>query len=469
MTQLTPLQQEALTRAKDKPGYGYFLEMGLGKSLLALAEFLHLVEDHHKATRLVVVSPNSFKSGWASEIRKHGLTLTVHVYEASKHEKALAFIGQTYQYPPVLILNYEAMRLPKVQELLNRFTERRRCYLALDESISLKNPTAKRTRAILKMVGWFQYVRLLSGRPSTQGPHDLWGQLTAIGALRPGENFYSFRGTYCKMGGWEGREVVGVQNEAGLIRRMAPFTMVAKKSEWLKDLPAKSYTTRTYELHGELGAQYASMEEEFLVWLRNQQGQVVDRVQAEIAIVKLTKLMQIHAGFVHDEEGEPHWLVPDDDNPRYQLLLELLEGMTSKACVCFKHRFVGDHLYLALERLGYKPARLAGGMSTGAIEHEKWLFNNDPECRLILLQTDASRYGHTLLGDQKNEEDRCHTMLFYQNDYSLDTRSQLEDRIHRIGQANACLYIDLVGSEMDARMIAALQHKRSMYEALFGR
>jgi hypothetical protein len=60
-------------------------------------------------------------------------------------------------------------------------------------------------------------------------------------------------------------------------------------------------------------------------------------------------------------------------------------------------------------------------------------------------------------------------MIFYQNDYSLDSRYQIEDRIHRIGQKGAALYVDLVGSEMDARMVRALQHKESMYRAIFGK
>ena len=65
----------------------------------------------------------------------------------------------------------------------------------------------------------------------------------------------------------------------------------------------------------------------------------------------------------------------------------------------------------------------------------------------MLLQADAGKYGHTLVG---TPDDPCGTMLFFENTYSLDTRSQIEDRIHRMGAvAESCLYVDLSGSDLD--------------------
>ena len=70
----------------------------------------------------------------------------------------------------------------------------------------------------------------------------------------------------------------------------------------------------------------------------------------------------------------------------------------------------------------------------------------------MLLQAEAGKYGHTLVG---TPDDPCGTMIFFENSYSLDTRSQLEDRIHRIGTvAESCLYVDLSGSDIDARIAA---------------
>jgi SNF2 family DNA or RNA helicase len=58
-------------------------------------------------------------------------------------------------------------------------------------------------------------------------------------------------------------------------------------------------------------------------------------------------------------------------------------------------------------------------------------------------------------------------MIFAENTWSLDTRSQLEDRMHRIGQkGSSCVYIDMVGSSLDRRIVQALQQKQSIFDAV---
>ena len=299
MTTLTLCQTRALGAANHKPGFAYYMDMGTGKSLTALTEFLELVAENRKASRLVIISPNSFKSGWAAEISKHRLKVAAHVYEASKHARAVDFSRGHFSMPPVLILNYESMRLSKVQQLIADYTFGRNCMLVLDESINLKNPQAKKTKSILRISNNFAFVRILSGKPTTQSPADLWAQLQAIGMLGKGENFYQFRNRYCVMGGWENREVIGVRNEAELRQRLQPFAFRATKSEYLPDLPEKSYTTREYTLTGDLLGHYRLMEQEFLTWVEDHRTGHDKRVVAAIALTKLGKLQQLMCGFIH--------------------------------------------------------------------------------------------------------------------------------------------------------------------------
>ena len=106
-------------------------------------------------------------------------------------------------------------------------------------------------------------------------------------------------------------------------------------------------------------------------------------------------------------------------------------------------------------------------MTPEDIQKAKDTFNNDPACRVILVQTRAGKYGHTLLGGL-SPEDRCSTMIFAENSYSLDDRSQIEDRMHRHGQtADSCLYIDVWGTKLDHRITLALQAKESIAQAVF--
>jgi hypothetical protein len=458
MTDLAPVQLEAITRANGRRGFAYYMEMGLGKTLTALTEFRTL-RMCGAVDRMVVICPNSFKGGWANEIDKHRTGLYQTIYESQRK-----YSGAYLSMHDVLIINYEAVRTEKGLTTIKDFTWGHTCYLVLDESIKLKNRNSKQTQAIIgklrkgKQVGGitplFAFVRTLSGKPMTQGPHDLWSQLIAIGQMPM--SFYGFQARYCRLGGWMDKQVVGTVNEEELQERLAKVSFLAKKKDWLVGLPPKLYSTRRYALTGALLRHYEEMKEDFLTYLRS------EVVSVQIAVTKYEKLAQIQCGFIIKEGGEVEELVEPELNPRLQLLQEVIdEEVAGKAVVVYRHRFAGDML---AHTLGHSIAWIHGGMRPDEIAAEKTRFDQ-PDCRIMLLQADAGKYGHTLVG---TKDDPCGTMIFFENTYSLDTRSQIEDRIHRMGAtAESCLYVDLSGSDMDERINRALQRKENMFKAVF--
>jgi hypothetical protein len=458
MTDLAPVQLEAITRANGRRGFAFYMEMGLGKTLTVLTEF-RVLRMCGSAQKLVVVCPNSFKSGWANEIEKHGLNLKPWVYES---HRAFSVIADDYY--DVLIINYEAVRTDKGRKAIELFLGGAEGYLALDESVKLKNRTAAQTQAIIGkehklypkpgIASMFKFVRLLSGKPMTQGPHDLWAQLKAIEATQ-GISYFGWQARFCLMGGWENRQCVGSLNEDLLQQILGPVSFQAKKVDWLKGLPNKVYTTRRYALGPVLQKHYDEMEEDFLTYIEG------DRIAVDVAIAKWEKISQIQCGFVLNE-GETTMIVEPDANPRLQLLREILdEEVSGKVVIVYRHRAVGDMLS---KHLGHSVAWIHGGMTPAEIDAEKWLFDR-PHSRIMLLQAEAGKYGHTLIG---TPDDPCSTMIFFENSYSLDTRSQIEDRIHRMGAvAESCLYVDLSGSDYDAGVLRALQRKEQMFKAVF--
>ena len=48
--------------------------------------------------------------------------------------------------------------------------------MAIDESTTIKNPTAKRTKAIVTLGKLAKYKRILTGSPVTKSPLDLFSQ-----------------------------------------------------------------------------------------------------------------------------------------------------------------------------------------------------------------------------------------------------------------------------------------------------
>jgi SNF2 family DNA or RNA helicase len=459
MSTLDPVQLAALDFARDKRGVGWFLEQGLGKTLAALAEF-DWYGKLGDADRMIVVCPNSFKRGWIDEIEKHGFTFDCHIFRSAKKTAAAQFINMRQRNaPPVFVVNYEALRMPNVLKALCAWAARGKTYFVVDESIQIKGHRSAQTRAVHKLAPLCAWVRILTGRPQTQGPHDLWGQLRAIGLVQA-MNFYAFRGFFCQMGGWMMKEVIKAKNADQLAELMGPWVFQAKKKDWLPELPRKDSTIRDYKMSPQQAAQYASMEEQFLLDIGG------DYVTVDVAIAKYAKLAQIQTGFIYDEAGAVHQLVDNSENPRLNLLRQLLEEeVEGKCCIVYRHRSVLDMLYAALR--GYNPAWIKGGMKPEEIEEQKRRFNEFPLCRLILLQAEASKYGHTLLGGP-GPDDLCRTMIFFENSYSADTRDQIEDRIHRRGQTGErVLYIDLSASELDRRIVKALQRKDALYKSVF--
>lgn len=456
MVGLLDVQKAALKAAAGHRGFAYWMEMGLGKTLTAFTEFIHLVADAHKVTRLVVVCPNSFKSGWLDEAEKHNLPVDLHIFESGGDNGT--WVRKAFTRPPVLVINYEAIRSVNVQEYILRFIARRNAMIVFDESIQIKNNSSQQTKAAIRLGQHFNYVRLLSGKPMTQGPHDLWGQLKAAGLITT-MNFWAFRNTFCKMGGYLNKKVVGAQNEALLASMVDPHVFRATKADWT-DLPPKVYTIRDVKMAASQRSRYDSMEEEFVAWLNDR-----EEVTVEMAITKHIKLAQIQFGFIIDESGDTRILVDVESNPLLNAIQEIIEEeVVGKVVVCYHHRYAAIALAKALEK--YNPVFIRGGMGPDETSKNKDVFNNDPNCRVICIQTTAGRYGHTLIGGPE-PENQCSTMVFAENTWSLDTRSQLEDRIHRHGQiGESCLYIDLVSSKLGRQIAGALQHKQNIFDAV---
>ena len=452
---LLEVQRKALQASWGKPGFAFYMEMGLGKTLTALTEFLDLVEQS-KATRLVVICPNSFKTGWLDEIKKHGLKVHPHIFNSGSDYENGQFLKTKYEKPPVLVINFEAIRKDYAKDYVRLFTNSRDCMLVVDESIQIKTYNSLQTKAVLVLASLFKYRRVLSGKPVTQGPHDLWAQMRTIDAVKT--KYFPFKTTFCKMGGFKGKKVVGAQNEELLAATIDKFIFRASKKDWT-DLPDKMYTSREYQLTPKLASMYRSMEEDFIIWVNDNENVAVDTF-----ITKYIKLAQIQSGFIIKEDRTIEELVPPEDNPRFTLVRELVEEVPGKVAIPYIHKYTLNLLRRTLA--DFCPTNISGDMEPAEIQANKDRFNNDNSCRVILLQTRAGKYGHTLLGGL-DKVDKCSTMVFAENSYSLDDRSQIEDRIHRHGQTESCLYIDVWGTRLDHRVTLALQAKEEIARAVF--
>ncbi len=443
------VQTVAQHEACGRRGYGYFLEQGLGKTMLALNEFIELREKKRCHT-LVVICIYSMMEEWQNAAHEWtGGKLSLPVWPDTSG------IG----FADGVIMNYETL-LYSGGEFLAEYLKEHRVYLVLDDSSRIKNPSAWTTRWMMAHVQRATYVRLLCGTPMTQSVMDLYPQLRAMGALE-GINRYAFRNKYAIMGGYRGKQVLGVKNEESLRKLLSMWSFQATKKDW-SDIPDKVYATRKVKMEVKQQEYYDGMLRDF--YLRMADG---SEVSAAYVITQGEKLQQISSGFVIDEDRRIHNLVKPYKNPKLRAVKEHLEVIDGKVIVAALHTHVIDLLQANIA--GYV-AVIRGKASMKAmgrtIQGEKDYFNNEPTCRVIAVQIQSGAFGHTLLG--KKGKDRCATTIHFENSYSLLLRSQIEDRNHRFGQDTSPYHLDLIASPIETKVVAALQRKTNIAEAIMG-
>ena len=436
-------------------GWAHFMRMRLGKTYVALAEFLWLREDFG-VTNMLVFSPNKYKEAWKLEAETSGVMSPVHVFKPDRNKAVEKFIDD---HPDgVMVVNYEALIQPRNLLLIQKFVNAN-TFIVCDESIMIKNRSTSFFKGVHSFTKQVRYKRILTGSPIAHGPQDVYSQLRAIGALE-GVNFYSFRNRFCVMGGFAGRQIVGSRNPEALGALLQQHSFVAKRPDWVDDFEP-DYFTRDTPLVGEQYSHYKTMAEEFVTYINNVPG-----ITASQVISQYEKLSQISSGFVIDDTGDAHALLPFDRVPKIADALWLLENeIDCKVIMVAHHAYVVEQLMVATKK--HSPALIGGGATMKKlnldVETEKHRFNNDPDCRVMVAQGQAVKYGHTLVG---TKFDPCEVTMFIENNYSLDTREQTEQRNISQQQDRPMVVIDFVSSSIEARIIKALQRKESVARAI---
>jgi len=437
------VQQAALNKAEGNSGFGYLMEMGLGKSAVYLNEGVDLI-GKGLIDGFGVVCPPSLKTNWMDEVVKWNVPKEIKAYkwpEVPPNDSNRPFMQ---------VINYEAFSggAQRGYSHFHNVAKKKRLMVGLDESVQIKGNESLRTKNLLALSPFLTHRRIMSGAPVTQGPMDAWAQLRFLGAIK-GSSYHGFKTKFCKMGGWMNKKVIGCRYPEELYALFDAHGFRARKEDWT-DLPPKVYHTREVGLSEKQRKHYKEMEASFITQV------VTDEfIEAAQVVTQLLKLQQISSGFIIDGDKNAH--VIDDEPPKYRELLSIAEQVRGKVLVFTHFRHTTTLLHQKLQK-DYNAAIMIGG-DDDKNDAEKARFNNDPECRMFVIQLDTGKYGHTLNGGPE-PENHCSTSVYYENTFNLDTRLQSEDRNHRHGQQGDMVnYFDLVSSPVDTRAILALQKK----------
>ena len=241
------------------------------------------------------------------EIEKHGFQFDVHIWQSTKKVAAADFLNLGYhpKVPPVLIMNYEAARMPGVLRALRIWAARGKAYLAIDESIQIKGHKTAQTKAIHALAPVLRVYAAPDRAPADPGPARSLGPAAGDRAV-PAHQLLRLPRRLLRHGRLGEQGGLAAKNTDELAAFMAPVVFQAKKTDWLPALPRKDSTIRDYKMSDEQQRQYNQMEREFL--LEIEEGVIT----VDVAIAKYAKLAQIQCGFIYDEDRVVHELVPPE-------------------------------------------------------------------------------------------------------------------------------------------------------------
>ena len=451
-------QREALRNGMQRNEFGYFMEMGTGKSKVLIDNIgmLYLKDEINFA---LVIAPKGVYRNWVTkEIPEHmsdDVPYRIIRWVASPNKKQQAemrSVKDKFDGLTIFVMNVEAfssLKGKQAGEWMGRALGAKGL-IAIDESTTIKNHKAKRTKSLMKIAAAFKYRRLLTGSPVTKSPMDIYSQCEF---LRPGllgyDSYYAFQGRYAvvqrkTMGAHAFQQIVGFKNLDELTEKIDMFSYRVLKKDCL-DLPDKVYTVRYVGLTKEQRDMYNQIREYAMVMLENGEMSTAPAV-----ITQMLRLQQIMSGHLKTDEGDMLYF----PSQRMDALKEIIEEHDGKAIIWSRFRYDIQQITDMLNKEFGEGCAAAYFGDTSDNERNEIVqnFQQSKQLRFFVGNPATAGYGLTLT--------EANLVVYYANDFNLETRIQSEDRAHRIGQKNNVTYIDLITEgTIDEKIVQSLRDK----------
>ena len=457
-------QITALEKSWNRETYAYFMEMGTGKTKV-LIDNAAMLYDKGKIDGLLIIAPKGVIGTWYNQelpahLPDHIEKVTV-LWQANitkSQSKKLGNLFNTGTEFHILIMNVEAFSTEKGLSFAKKFLLSHNTLMAIDESTTIKNPKALRTKNIVQISNMAKYRRILTGSPVTKNPLDLFAQCFFLDPEHLGHgSYYSFRVRYAIMktafiSGRSIQLVSGFKNLAELSEKLQPFSYRVLKEDCL-DLPGKIYMKRTIDLTSDQKKVYKQMKEEALAQLNGKQ------ITTMTALTQLMRLQQITCGHFVADDGTTQNIKSN----RLGELMDILDEVEGKAIIWAHWQRDIQNIVKEIKKV-HGPCSVVdyyGLTSQDDREKNRKRFQNDDKCRFLVGTPQTGGYGITLHA--------ASTVIYYSNGYDLEKRLQSEDRAHRIGQKKSVTYIDLIAEDtVDKKIQDSLRKKINIASEVLG-
>jgi len=458
-------QLTALGASHNRENFALFMEMGTGKSKV-LIDNIAMLYDKGKINAALIVAPKGVYHNW--ERQELPIHMPAHVLyqiitwspvETKKQQAALKKLFIHDEDLVIFLMNIEAFSTKKGMRIAEKFLLAHSALMAIDESTTIKSPTASRTKSVLKLRVLAKYRRILTGAPVTKSPLDLYTQCFFLDPdLLDFSSYYTFKNRYAIMvdrnvGTHSFKHVTGYQRLDELNGKLNDFSYRVLKEDCL-DLPEKVYMKRMITLTPEQKRMYGEMKKFALSELEGK------KITATSVLAQLVRLHQITCGHLTLDDGDIRTL----KNNRIKELLDILEETDGKIIIWAVYRHdIKEITKILSERYGANAVESFFGDTLDRDRQDiiDRFQDRESDLRFFVGNPKTGGYGLTLTAS--------HTVIYYSNSYDLETRLQSEDRAHRISQDKKVTYIDLITEgTVDELIVKNLRGKINLATKIMG-
>jgi SNF2 family DNA or RNA helicase len=428
-----------------------FAEQGTGKTkmIIDIACYKHELGNIEKVVVLSI--PKGVHRQWGEfsedpemhcQLQKHvwpGLAYSSFVWNGREFAKDHGRDGLEFYSGNIDLLKSKA-GMAAVLALVK--TNPGKVMFVLDESQSIKNPDAMRTKLATRLAASCGYRAIMTGTPIAKNLLDEWSQFMFLDWQIIGLKYKThFLREYCVMGGYEGREVIGTRNLEKFNRLIAPYTFRVTKEPL--GLPPKLYDKVTFDLSDEQRKHMKNLADFYATQLES--GKIVTAVHAASAALRLH---QVSCGHSVSEDGTVERINP---NPRLAALEQLILPDRKYVIWC---RFRED-VFLILDKFKSAVPYMGEMKDKELLESKTQFIKGNAQLFVATLAK-----GSTGLDGLQHA---CNHVVYYSNSYAAIDRWQSEDRTHRHGTKGTVYYIDLIArASPDLAIMRNLKGKKEL-------
>ncbi|ETA80997.1 DEAD/DEAH box helicase [Youngiibacter fragilis] len=413
------------------------LDMGLGKSVIALTAIFDLTLDSFMIRKVLVIAPlRVARDTWPTEIEKwdhlNGLRYTVAVGSEEQRKSALRQQAQVY------IINRE-----NVEWLISRsgipFDYD---MVVIDELSSFKSHQAKRFKSLLKIRPLVKRVVGLTGTPSSNGLMDLWAEYRLLDmGQRLGRFIGKYREDYFSPDKRNQQIIFSYKPKPGaeetIYQMISDITISMKGSDYLK-LPELVMNEISVRLSEKEMDTVDTMKRDLVAMIKGEE------ITAANAAALSGKLLQMANGAVYDDEGAAIHI----HDRKLEALEDLIEAANGKPVLIaywFRHDLARIKERFAVETLD------------GSDSIKRW---NNGEIPIAVIHPASAGHGLNLQAGGS-------TLIWFGLTWSLELYQQTNARLWRQGQRETVVIHHLIAKDtIDEKVMKALKDKDNTQSAL---